>query len=171
MSLLPTGNVTFLLTDIEGSTKLARKFPDAWPMIQAKHDALLQAAMSTHQGYVYRTIGDEINVAFETALDALLAALAAQRALYSEDWGGKGPIRVRMGLYTGPATPRNGDYDGYLTLSHAKRLMSAAFGGQILLSEATEALLRDLLPQDITLHDLGAHRLKDFERAERIFQV
>jgi len=140
-------------------------------MIQARHHALLQTAMTAHQGYVFRTIGDELDVAFETALDALAAALALQRALHTEDWGMTGPVRVRMGLHTGPATPRAGEYEGYLTLSHAKRLMSTAYGGQILLSEATEALLRDSLPQDITLRDLGEHRLKNFERLERIFQV
>src|SRR3990172_5501879 len=127
MSLLPTGTVTFLFTDIESSTILARKFPDAWPMIQARHHALLQTAMTTHQGYVFRTIGDELDVAFETALDALAAALALQRALHTEDWGMTGPVRVRMGLHTGPATPRAGEYEGYLTLSHAKRLMSTAY--------------------------------------------
>ncbi|HZD55651.1 MAG TPA: tetratricopeptide repeat protein, partial [Anaerolineales bacterium] len=171
MSLHPTGTVTFLFTDIEGSTKLARKFPHAWPMIQAQLNDILQAAITTHQGYVFRAIGDELGVAFETALDALEAALAAQRALFAEDWGEKGPIRVRMGLHTGPATPRAGGYEGYVTLAHTKRLMSVAYGGQILLSESAEALLRDSLPEDITLRDLGEHRLKDFERGEHIFQV
>jgi predicted ATPase/class 3 adenylate cyclase len=171
MSLRPTGTVTFLFTDIEGSTKLAQKFPDAWPMIQAQLNTLMQAAMAAHQGYVFRSIGDELGVAFETALNALAAALASQRALYSEDWGEKGPIRVRMGLHTGPATPRADEYEGYLTLAHTKRLMSTACGGQILLSESAEALLRDSLPKDITLRDLGEHRLKGFERGEHIFQV
>jgi predicted ATPase/class 3 adenylate cyclase len=171
MPLPPTGTVTFLFTDIEGSTKLARKLAEAWPIIQAKHNALLQAAFTTHQGYVFQSIGDELDAAFETASDALIAALTAQRALNTEDWGGKGPIRVRMGLHTGPATPRADAYDGYLTLSYTKRLMSTAFGGQILLSESTEALLHGSLPEGITLRDLGEHRLKDFERGERIFQV
>ena len=171
MALLPTGTVTFLFTDIEGSTKLARNYPDAWPTIQARHHALLQTAITTHQGYIFQTIGDEFDAAFETALDALAAALAAQYALQAEDWGEIGSMHVRMGLHTGPATPRADEYEGYLTLSHTKRLMSTAYGDQILLSEATEALLRDSLPQDITLRDLGEHRLKDFERGEHIFQV
>ena len=114
-TLLPTGTVTFLFTDIEGSTKLARKFPDAWPMIQARHHALLQTAITTHQGYIFRTIGDEIDAAFETALDALAAAVAAQYALHSEDWGEIGSIQVRMGLHTGPATPRADDTDTRVT--------------------------------------------------------
>jgi predicted ATPase/class 3 adenylate cyclase len=171
MSLHPAGTVTFLFTDIEGSTKLARKFSDAWPMVQAQHNALLQAAINAHKGYVFRSVGDELDVAFETALDALKAALAAQRALFIEDWGEKGPVRVRMGLHTGPAAPRTNGYEGYLTLAHTKRLMHVAYGGQILLSESTEALLRDSLPKDLNLKDLGEHRLKDFERGEHIFQV
>ncbi|RPI81535.1 MAG: adenylate/guanylate cyclase domain-containing protein, partial [Chloroflexi bacterium] len=167
----PTGTVTFLFTDIEGSTKLARKFPEIWSATEKRHHAILQTAISSHHGYVFRTIGDEFNAAFETAHDALSAALAAQRLLHTEDWGAIGSIRVRMGLHTGLARHLDGDYEGYLTLSHTKRLMSIAFGNQILLSEATEALLRDSLPQDITLHNLGEHRLKDFDIVEHIFQA
>lgn len=171
MALPPKGIVTFLFTDVEGSTKLARKLPDAWPRIQARLHDLMQVAITTHQGYLFRVIGDEVVAAFETALDALAAALAIQRALNEEDWGMSEPIRVHMGLHTGPATPRETEYEGYLTLSQAKRLESIAYGGQILLSEATRALLRDALPKDTSLRDLGAHRLKGFERAEHIFQV
>ncbi len=168
---LPTGTVTFLFTDIEGSTKLAQQFPDVWLSAQSRHHAILHQAITQHNGYVFRIIGDEFNVAFATALGALAAALAAQRALHQQPWGETGQIRVRMGLHTGTATPRADEYEGYLTLSHTKRLMSIAYGGQILLSQATEALLRDPLPQGVTLRDLGGHRLKDFDRAEHIFQV
>jgi predicted ATPase/class 3 adenylate cyclase/Flp pilus assembly protein TadD len=171
MALLPTGTVTFLFTDIEGSTKLARKFPDAWSGFQARHHSLLRTAITAHNGYVFRTIGDEFGAAFETALDAVVAALDAQHALQTEDWGEIGSIRVRMCLHTGPATPGGEDYEGYLTISHAKRILSTAYGGQVLISEATKDLLRDALPKDITLRDLGKHRLKDFERAEHIFQA
>ena len=151
----PTGTVTFLFTDIEGSTQLTRLHPEAMPLALARHHAILQDAIAAHHGYVFRTIGDEFNVAFATAPDALAAALAAQRGLHTEEWGETVPLRVRMGLHTGLATPRTDDYDGYLTLSHTKRLMSTAYGGQILLSQATEVLLRDQLPQGITLRDLG----------------
>ena len=171
MAQLPTGTVTFLFTDIEGSTKLARNFADAWPVIQARHHALLETAITTHHGVIFQTIGDEIDAAFGTALEALKAALEAQVALHSEDWGVIKSMHVRMGLHTGPASPSAGQYEGYLTLSHTKRLMSTAHGGQILLSESVEALLRDSLPTGITLRDLGEHRLKDFERGEHIFQV
>ncbi len=171
MTPVPSGTVTFLFTDMAGSTKLARKFPDTWPAIQARHSTLLRAAFTTHQGYIFQVIGDEIDAAFATAADALAAALAAQHALIDEDWGAAGSIQVRMGLHTGRAVPKDDRYEGYLTLSHAKRLMSAAYGGQVLVSEATAALLRDALPRDISLSDLGMHGMKDFERAEHIYQV
>jgi predicted ATPase/class 3 adenylate cyclase len=171
MALHPTGTVTFLYTDIEGSTKLARNFPDTWPGIQARHHALLETAIAKHHGYLFQTIGDEFHAAFGTALEALDAALEAQHSLHSEDWGEIKSMRVRMGLHTGPAWPSADNYEGYLTLSHTKRLMSTALGGQILLSESAETLLRDALPTGATLKDLGEHRLKDFERGEHIFQV
>jgi predicted ATPase/class 3 adenylate cyclase len=171
MAHLPTGTVTFLFTDIEGSTKLARRFPDVWPAALARHDDLLKSAITHHQGTIFRTIGDEFNAAFETASDALAAAAAAQAALQAEDWGAIGTLRVRMGLHTGPAVPRAAEYEGYLTLSYTKRLMSAASGGQILVSESAGTLLCAALPEGITLKDLGVHRLKDFERGEHIFQA
>lgn len=171
MTGLPTGTVTFLYTDIEGSTRLAELRPEAMPAALVRHDAILHEAVTAHDGFVFRKIGDEFNVAFATPLDALGAALAAQRGLKQHPWGATGPLRVRMALHTGPASPREGDYEGYLTLSHTKRLMSVAYGGQILLSQTTEALLRDQLPAEVTLRDLGEHRLKDFDRAEHVFQV
>ncbi|NLF64462.1 MAG: adenylate/guanylate cyclase domain-containing protein [Chloroflexi bacterium] len=171
MAPRPTGTLTFLYTDIVGSTKLARDYPGAWPEILARHDALLQGAITGHNGHIFRTVGDEFNAAFEMPLDALAAAVAAQIALHREAWGEAGALRVRMALHSGPATRRGSGYEAYLTLSHAKRLVSAACGGQILLSEATEALLREQLPAGVSLRDLGRHRLKDFEQAEHIFQV
>lgn len=171
MFVRPSGTVTFLYTDIEGSTQLARLHPEDMPPALARHHAILQDAITTHNGYIFRVVGDEFNVAFANAFDALSAALQAQRGLHIEVWGATVPLRVRMGLHTGPATARTDDYDGYLTLSHTKRLMSTAYGGQILISEATQALVRDQLPQGVTLRDLGEHRLKDFDRAEHIFQV
>jgi predicted ATPase/class 3 adenylate cyclase len=168
---LPTGTVTFLFTDMVGSTNLARKYPDIWSAIQEHHHDLLRNAISAHHGYVFQVIGDEFQAAFATTLDALSAALDAQYALQTADWGEIGSMHVRMGLHTGPATPHVDKYEGYLTLSHTKRLMSIAHGDQILLSEATEALLDESLPEDITLRNLGKHRLKDFERGETIYQV
>lgn len=172
MTLLPTGTVTFLFSDIEGSTSLARRFPDEWPIARIRHNDLLQKTITAYHGYVFRIIGDEVNAAFETPRDALDAALSIQHALISEDWGILGSIRVRIGIHTGPARLQNDEeYEGYLTLSHVKRLMSLAYGGQILLSEASAILLRDSLPHNMILRNLGEHRLKDFEQLEQIFQA
>lgn len=169
--LLPTGTVAFLFTDIVGSTHLARQYVKEWPKYQALHHSLMESVITTHQGFVFQIIGDEIQAAFANASDALEAAMAAQKNLRVEDWGVMEAMHVRMGIHTGQATPLDGKYEGYLTLSHTKRLMSIAYGDQILLSEATKALLAETLPPDVTLRDLGTHRLKDFERLEHIYQV
>ena len=167
----PSGTVTFLFTDIEGSTQLARQHPDTMPAALARHHAILNEAIEDNEGYLFRTLGDEFEVAFATAQQALAAVLTAQRELQRADWCATGPLRVRMGLHTGPAVPRGDDYDGYLTLAHTKRLMAVAVGEQVLVSQAAHALLYEQLPPGITLQDLGAHRLKDFDRAENIYQV
>lgn len=171
MLLRPSGTVTFLFSDIQGSTTLALRFPDEWPDARIRHNEILHNAITAHKGYTFRIIGDEVNAAFETPRDALEAAISAQYALNSEDWGRIGSMRVRMGIHSGPANLQEDEFEGYLTLSHVKRLMSLANAGQILLSEATETLLRGTLPRDITLRNLGEHLLKDFEQSEQIFQV
>ena len=137
MADFPTGTVTFLFTDIEGSTKLAQQHPAEWEAARQRHHAILREAIETHQGHVFQIIGDAFCVAFATALDALCrrnlrAARPASRSL-----GRDAPIRVRMGLHTGAAEARDGDYHGYLTLAHVQRVMSAAYGGQTLVSDAT----------------------------------
>ena len=139
--------------------------------MKARHHTLLHKAITAHRGYTFQTIGDEEHAAFEMAQDALAAAMTAQIALHTEDWGVIGSLKVRMGLHTGPATLNGEEYEGYLILSHTKRLMSVAYGGQILLSEATETLLRETIPPEVKMLDLGGHRLKDFERVEHIYQV
>lgn len=171
MSNLPSGTVTFLFTDIEGSTKLAQAHPDDWGALQTRHHAILQSAMDAYNGYVFQIIGDAFCVAFHTANDGLYAAIETQRKLQSEDWG-MDPIQVRIGIHTGSAELQEiGDYRGYLTLSHVQRLMSAGHGGQILISQATQDLVRDDMAKGITLQDMGLHRLKDLAQPERIFQV
>ncbi len=168
---IPTGTVTFLYTDIEGSTRLAREYPGALTGLLARHHAILHGAVQAHGGYVFQVIGDAFCVAFHSAAEALGAAVDAQRALHSEPWA-PAPVKVRMGLHTGRADYRGDDhYDGYLTLSHVQRLMSAAHGGQVLLSLATAQLVIDELPAGISLRDMGERRLKDVVRAERIYQV
>jgi predicted ATPase/class 3 adenylate cyclase len=167
---LPLGTVTFLFTDLEGSTRLWEEYPHAMRSALARHDALLRNAVEAHGGRVVKTTGDGVHAVFATAHDALDAAVAAQHALATERWGETGPLRVRIGLHTGEAEFRTGDYHGG-ALNRAARLMSAAHGGQIVLSRATQELLRDDLVEEFELVDLGEHRLRDLSRPERVFQV
>lgn len=167
----PTGTVTFLFTDIEGSTKLAREHPEAWEVLRARHHALLRAAIEAHRGYVFEIVGDAFCAAFHTGSDAVRAAVKCQIDLHAENWG-ETPIRVRMGIHTGPAELQDGgNYVGYLTLSSVQRLMSAGHGGQVLLSPVTEQLVRDDLPQGVELSDRGEWQLKDLLRPMRIHQL
>lgn len=168
----PTGTVTFLFTDIEGSTQLWEQHPEAMKAALARHDALLRGCCEARNGYVFKTVGDAFCVAFASPIEALLAALEAQRALSitSEVVTAVWPLRVRMGLHTGEAEEREGDYFGP-SLNRVARLMSAGHGGQILLSVATQELIRDRLPPPTALHDLGERRLKDLIRPEHIFQL
>jgi predicted ATPase len=136
----------------------------------ARHDALIRAAIVEHGGHVVKTMGDAFHAAFSRATDALEAALDAQRRLQAEPWGEIGPLRVRMALHTGAAEERDGDYYGP-ALNRAARLLAAGHGGQALLSLATCELVRDALPTDVSVIDLGEHRLQDLIRPERVFQV
>ena len=169
MANLPTGTVTFLFTDIEGSTKLAQEHPDRWEALRARHHAILQSAMDVHIGYVFQIIGDAFCVAFHTAIEGLNAALEAQQNLEKEDWG-QTPIKVRMSLHTGSAEFNGTDYRGYLTMAKVQRILSIAYGGQVLISAATQELLLDDLPRNVSLRDLGEHRLKDLHQPNHIFQ-
>ena len=143
----PSGTVTFLFTDIEGSTKLAQQYPEQWESLRELHHSILQSAMDTHHGYVFQIIGDAFCVAFHTARDGLNAAIDAQRELQNENWG-ETPIKVRMGIHTGEAEKRENDYRGYLTLARVQRVMSAAYGRQVLLSNTTAELVRGQLPEE-----------------------
>lgn len=172
---LPTGTVTFLFTDIEGSTDLAQKYPDALPVLLARHNAILRGAIESHHGHVFQIIGDSFHAAFYTASDALGAALAAQHMLHAEPWD-PAPIRVRMGINTGAAQASAveevaGGYAGYSTLARASRVMSVAHGGQILLSHTTADLVGDQLPGEISLRDMGEHHLKGLLHPEKLWQV
>src|SRR5215217_1701744 len=171
MSDLPTGTVTFLFTDIEGSTKLWEKSPRSMQIALTRHDALLWEAIEGHGGFVFKTVGDAFCAVFPTALGALKLALAAQRGLFSEAWGDEiGGLRARMALHTGTTHERDGDYFGP-PVNRVARLLSAGHGGQILLSSSTQELVRDHLPPETHLRDLGERRLKDLSRPERIFQL
>jgi predicted ATPase/class 3 adenylate cyclase/DNA-binding XRE family transcriptional regulator len=166
----PSGTVTFLFTDIEGSTRLWEQHPDLMQAAFRQQEALLRQAIAAHGGYAYKMIGDAFQAAFATASAALDAAVAAQRALYAAAWSTPRPLRVRMALDSGVVEERGDDYVGPL-LNRTARLLAAGHGGQILLSAAARELVRGHLPPDITVRDLGAHRLKDLTHSEQIFQV
>ncbi len=170
MAELPTGTVTFLFTDLEGSTRLWDAFPEAMQPALARHDEILRDAIAAHDGHIVKTTGDGVHAAFADAGSAARAARDAQLALAREAWSGVPPLRVRMGLHTGPAELREGDYYG-TAVNRAARLMSVAHGGQVVVSLTTEELLRDAGADDFTLLDLGEHRLRDLSRPERIFQL
>ena len=166
MSLLPSGTVTFLFTDIEGSTKLAQAHPDKMPALLARHHEILKQSIEAQNGHVFQIIGDAFCAAFHTAPEAFNAALAAQQALVCEPWE-PAPIQVRMGLHTGAAQAgaiedKAGGYVGYLTLTRVQRVMSLAHGGQILLSNSTGELVRGELPKQVSLRDMGEHHLNDW---------
>ena len=169
---LPTGTVTFIFTDIEGSTRLWQEKPEAMAVAHARHDAILREAIESRQGHIFQIVGDSFCAAFHKAADGLQAALAAQRGLKAENWGETGPIKVRMGLHTGAAEILpDRKYDGYATMASTQRVMSAAHGGQTLLTQTTYDLLKLDLPENITLYDMGEHRLKDLRAPLRLYQV
>jgi predicted ATPase/class 3 adenylate cyclase len=171
MARSPTGTVTFLFTDIEGSTRLWEENPEAMRVALARHDKILRETIEAHGGYIFKTVGDAFCAVFSTAPEALGAALAAQRALFSEEWSKIGPVRVRMALHTSEAAEeRGGDYFGP-PLNRVSRLLSAGHGGQVLLSQATQELVYGEVPEGTELRSLGERRLKDLFRPERIFQL
>jgi predicted ATPase/class 3 adenylate cyclase len=169
---LPSGVVTFLLTDIEGSTALWETQRAAMPSALARHDEILAKSVKEHHGTLLKAKGegDSAFAVFATASDAASAALAAQRMFAAEAWPDNVDIRVRMAIHTGEAELRNGDYFGS-TVNRAARLRELAHGGQTVLSQAAADVLGDVPPDDGVLIDLGEHRLRDFSRLERIFQL
>jgi len=172
---LPSGTVTFLFTDIEGSTKVAREHRDTWEAVRARHHAILHSAMEMHAGHVFQIVGDGFCVAFHTAGDALDAAVEAQRRLQAAKWG-ETPITVRMGINTGTAqagsnADGSGGYTGYSALVRTQRVMSTAHGEQILLSVTSADLLLGELPSGVTLRDMKEHRLKGLLNPEHLWQV
>lgn len=170
MTDLLTGTVTFLFTDIEGSTLLVRSQGEAWNGLLERHGELLRAAWTAHDGVEVGTEGDSFFVTFASAPAAVAATVEAQRALAVEPWPHDAEIRVRMGMHTGEASFSSGTYAG-LNVHRAARIAGSAHGGQVLLSDATRALVADDLPDAVTLRDLGEHRLRDLEHAERIWQL
>jgi len=167
---LPTGTLAFLFTDIAGSTRFWEQEHTAMEQALIRHDVLLRQAIETRSGQVFKTVGDAFYAVFATAPDALEAAVAAQRTVLAETWPTRTPLRVRMAIHVGAAQPRDGDYFGP-PLNRVARICAAGHGGQILLSAPAWELVRDQLPPDVTLRDLGERRLKDLSRPERIVQA
>ncbi|MCD6032016.1 MAG: adenylate/guanylate cyclase protein [Thermomicrobiales bacterium] len=167
---LPSGTVIFLFTDIEGSTALWERDRTAMAAAVERHIALLDAAILTHGGVHFKTVGDAVQAAFATAAAAVATAIETQRALMAEPWQTSGPLRVRMAIHAGEATPGG---EGYRSpaLNRLERLLGAGHGGQILLSAVAQALVVNALPRDASLIDLGEHRLRDLQEPERIFQL
>jgi class 3 adenylate cyclase len=168
---LPAGTVTFVFTDIEGSTRRWEAVPEAMAGSLALHDQVLRAAFGHHGGVVYSAMGDGMAVVFASAAGAVRAVLEAQRALLEAPWPPEtGVLKVRMGLHADEAVLRDGQYANR-PLNRCARLMAAAHGGQVLLSGATAALVRSELPEGATLVDLGEHQLRDLAGRMRIFQL
>lgn len=170
MAARPTGTVTFLFTDIEGSTRLWQQTPRDMSVALARHDDLLRAAIESHRGFVFKTVGDAFCAAFDTAADAVEATIDAQRAMLAEAWSLPRPIRVRAAIHSGEAEERDSDYFGP-ALNRVARLLSIGHGGQTLVSLVSAELVRDMLPESVELHDMGARRLKDLMRPETVYQL
>ena len=166
----PTGTVTFLFSDVEGSTKLVERFGNGWPELLERHRSALRAAFTAHAGWEHGTEGDSFFVAFASAPEAVAAAADGQRALAAIDWPPDGRIRVRMGLHTGEGRLSGRDYVG-IDVHRAARIASAAHGGQVLVSDSTAGLISGGLPHGATLVDLGAYQLKDLPRPEHLRQL
>jgi predicted ATPase/class 3 adenylate cyclase len=167
---LPTGTVTFLFTDIEGSTRLLEGLGPQYESLLADSRRLLREAWATHRGLEFGAEGDAQFAVFTSALDAIRAAVMAQRALLEHDWPDGSQVRVRMGIHTGEAILAGDDYVG-LDLHRAARICNAGHGCQVLLSETARSLVTSTLPDELELRDLGEHRLKDLSRPEHLFQL
>jgi predicted ATPase/class 3 adenylate cyclase len=168
--MLPTGTVTFVFSDIEGSTQRWETYRKTMDAAVKRHDAHLRAAMESRGGYVFKTVGDAFCVVFARVSDAVAACAHAQRALSAEDFSSVDGLRVRFALHTGEAVERNGDYFGP-AVNRVARLMSIGHGGQVLVSGVTRDLARSDLPDGTTLVDLGSQRLRDLTEPERVWQL
>src|SRR5215472_13443308 len=171
MSELPSGVVTFLFTDIEGSTRLVKTLRERYPQILAEHRRLVRAAIASHSGHEVDTQGDAFFAAFAGAKQAVLCALEIQRALAGHEWPAGAPVRVRIGIHTGNAVPAGDVYTG-LAVHRTARICAAAHGGQVLVSQATQTIIEDEEEAPgFTLLDVGERTLKDLDRPVRLFQL
>jgi predicted ATPase/class 3 adenylate cyclase len=170
VSRLPAGTVTFLFTDIEGSTRKWQNWPHKMKIALKRHDEILQKAIDDSGGWVFKTVGDAFCAAFHTAMDCINCVIETQIAINSEEWDLPELIKVRMSIHTGEAIERNNDYYGP-ALNRVARLEALAYGGQILMSLVTAELIRDMLPEPAGLKFMGDHRLKDLTRPEGVYQL
>ncbi len=170
MTTLPTGTVTFLMTDIEGSTRLTASASAIFAGLLDQHFDILDRAVASNAGTVVSSEGDALFAVFVSAREALAAAIDGQRGLANHEWPVEAPIKVRMGIHTGEAVFGGRDYTG-LEVHRTARIAAAAWGGEILVSDATQALAADNLPAGATLRDLGRHELRDLPAPERLFQL
>jgi class 3 adenylate cyclase len=170
MASLPVGTVTFLFSDIEGSTRLLQQLGDRYGELVSKHRRVIRESAADAGGTEIDAQGDALFFSFPRARDAVSGALAAQLGLGAERWPGEAEVKVRMGLHTGEPTLGEEGYLG-LDVVRGARIASAAHGGQVLVSETTRALLPADLSGGAEIIDLGQHSLKDLERAEHLFQV
>jgi predicted ATPase/class 3 adenylate cyclase len=167
MAELPMGTVTFLFTDIEGSTRLIQELGDRYAPARDRHAEIVRRAIAAGGGVEVSTEGDSFFVVFPTPVGAVRAAVAAQRGLASHDWSPDAPVPVRMGIHTGEGIPGGDNYVG-LDVNRAARIASAAHGGQVIVSGATRGLVEHALPDGVSLRDLGEHRLKDLDQPIRL---
>jgi predicted ATPase/class 3 adenylate cyclase len=167
---LPTGTVTFLFTDIEGSTQLLQGLGADYRGVLERHAAIVREALAAHHGIEISTEGDAFFAVFHSAVEAVLAAVAAQRGLAHERWPDGYEVRVRIGLHTGEGRLGSDNYVG-MDVHRAARIAAAGHGGQVLLSATTRALVEAALPDGVALRDLGSHRLKDLKQPEHLAQL
>lgn len=169
---LPSGTLTFLFTDMEGSTRLWERYPDKMSTAMMRHDTLIESAVALYGGVLVRPRGegDSRFAVFTRATEAIGAAVAIQHQFSAEKWAFPHPLRVRIALHTGEANKLDGDYYGTV-VNRCARLRNVAYGGQILLSQATYGLAKGVRPEGVTLRDLGEYKLKDLRDSEHIYQV
>ena len=170
MRQLPTGTVTMLFSDIEGSTVLLSRLGTRYGEALSAQRSVLRAAISELRGHEMGTEGDSFFVVFESATDAVACCVAAQRALAGHTWPGGAAVRVRMGLHSGEPSRHEDGYVG-MDLHRAARIAATAHGGQVVLSGVTWALAHSMVPAELSVRDLGFHRLKDIDEPEHIYQL
>src|SRR6266487_3118104 len=167
---LPWGTVTFLFTDIEGSTRLLKQLRDRYGELLSEHQRILREAFAEHGGHEIDTQGDSFFVAFRRAKDAVAAAVTSQRRLAERAWPEGAELRVRMGIHTGEPAVGGERYVG-LGVHRAARICAAGHGGQVVVSQTSRELLRDDPLPEVSLRDLGAHQLKDLDEPEHLYQL